>query len=105
MKPNVKAELLILNNLDKIYTTCKGLAKSWRTKRISIAVLQHVISLSKMGEDVKLNDKFKNAYNAMLDELLKTCRGQSVAGFVSFKDLRKNIKICKKGILKWIDSQ
>ena len=96
------AEQLIRKQLNKIYITCKSVAKSWRSKGVNIGVLSHIIKMSKFGDDSEVDAEFKTAYNSMLDELLKTCSQQSIGNTVSFKDLRNNIEIMKRGVSKGI---
>lgn len=94
---------MIFRQLDSIYTACKGISKSWKAQSVSLGILSHVIEKSKFGKKVELNEQFKNNYNTMLDELLKTCREQSIGNAVSFKDLRNNINIMKRAFTKGIE--
>lgn len=103
MKAKRKVERLIHRQLDKMYRTCKGVAKSWRAPGVNLGVLAHIIKKSKFDADVELDDQFKKAYNSMLDELLKTCRQQSIMNTVSFKDLRNNINIVKRAFSKGLE--
>lgn len=96
MKEQKKVERLVHRQLDKLYGTCKGVAKSWRAKGVNMGVLSHVIDMSKFKDDAELPDEFKKGYNTMLDELLKTCQQQSIEKAVSFKDLRDNIDAMKR---------
>ena len=96
METNKQIEKLTYASLDKILKTSKQIAKSWKHQGISLTTLQVLVDKSKFGDDVALDAKFKKAYNTMLDQLIKTCRQQAYMNFISYRDLKKNIKIMKR---------
>ena len=73
---NKKAKKLITKHLDMIYVGSVRVSKSFGLDAISIPILREVIELNKMTADdtnKPLHD-FIEKYNAMLDELYKSCK-------------------------------
>lgn len=100
---NRKIKKIFNRHMDKLYVTCKGIAKSWKETSISLGVLKHVIDRYKMDDTVKLPPQFKKNYNKTLDLLLKTAREQSTGNAVKFSDLKKDIEIIKESFAKGLD--
>jgi len=103
MSANKKIEKITHKHLDKIYTSSRNIAKSWKYSGIPISTLAYVIPRQKMGKDVDLPEEFKTKYNLMLDQLLKTCQSQARNKTVSFIDLKEDVRVMKEAFSKGLN--
>lgn len=96
---NTKKEIvkLVHEQLDQIYSTCKTITKDWEGGGISLAILHQMIKQSKLSTNVVLDPEFVKNYNAMLDQLFKTCYAQATRdNYISYSRLQDNIKVMKE---------
>ncbi len=97
-----KIRKMFFRNLDIIYKSCKKVSRDYVVKYASIVYLEKVIKIAKSNkvdqkDSVAVN--IQNAYFAVLDQILKTCKTQAKeigSDGVSFDFLKDVINVVKE---------